>query len=67
MLLLARQEGGARERRDEKGAKFITDICDANGHLQIDQSFGVSHETRMCFIKCRERFRQPFANGRSYN
>lgn len=67
MLLLARQERGAWERRDEKGAKFIMDISDANDHLQIDQSFSMSHETRMCFIMCQEHFRQPFASGRSYN
>lgn len=67
MLLLARQERDAWKRRDEKGAKFMMDISDANDHLEIDQSFSMSHETRMCFIMCQEHFRQPFANGSSYN
>jgi len=43
------------------------DVSDANDHLQIDQSFNMSHETRMRFINCQEHFRQPFANGGSYN
>lgn len=45
----------------------MMDISDANDHLEIDQSFSMSHETRMCFIMCQEHFRQPFANGSSYN
>lgn len=43
------------------------DISDANHHLQIHQSFSMSHETVMCFLMCQECFRQPFANGRSSN
>lgn len=61
MLLSARQGG------EEKGVKFTLDISDANDHLQTDQSCSVSHEAGVCFITCHERFRQFFANGRSYN
>lgn len=62
-LLLARRERGARE----EGAKPIAGVSDANDHLQIDESFGMSGGARMCFVMCQERFRPPFAHGRSHN